>query len=89
MGIFSDATYDDVTVQLAPGDRFVVYSDGVSEAQDQHDTFFDVDGIHDTVTRHSRDTAVELAGHICDAAERHERPNQDCTRDARAGSGGH
>ena len=40
VGIFEDSTWAMGTVQLAPGDVLVLYTDGVTDALDEHDTFF-------------------------------------------------
>jgi sigma-B regulation protein RsbU (phosphoserine phosphatase) len=36
IGIIEDADYDDYSVQLAPGDRVIFYSDGITEARNGH-----------------------------------------------------
>jgi sigma-B regulation protein RsbU (phosphoserine phosphatase) len=40
LGIFEDATWEQRTVQLAPGDALVLYTDGVTDAEDGTGTFF-------------------------------------------------
>jgi PAS domain S-box-containing protein len=40
LGIFDDMTWEQRTVQLAPGDMLVLYTDGVTEAQNVQETFF-------------------------------------------------
>ena len=39
--MFKDVAWEQRTVQLDPGDLLVLYSDGVTEAQDAHEEFFD------------------------------------------------
>jgi sigma-B regulation protein RsbU (phosphoserine phosphatase) len=39
--MFKDMTWEQRTAQLAPGDVLVLYSDGVTEAQDDQEEFFD------------------------------------------------
>jgi sigma-B regulation protein RsbU (phosphoserine phosphatase) len=39
--MFKDVTWEQRTVQLAPGDLLILYSDGVTEAQDAQEEFFD------------------------------------------------
>jgi len=41
VGLLSDATYDSASVQLAPGDRLVLVTDGVTEAENDKGEFFD------------------------------------------------
>ena len=40
LGIFEDATWEQATAHLAPGDVLVLYTDGITEAQDRQEAFF-------------------------------------------------
>jgi sigma-B regulation protein RsbU (phosphoserine phosphatase) len=40
VGILEDARWEQETVRLAPGDMLVLYSDGLTEAQDSEERFF-------------------------------------------------
>jgi sigma-B regulation protein RsbU (phosphoserine phosphatase) len=40
LGILEDATWEQETVQLAPDDLLVLYTDGVTEAEDGRGNFF-------------------------------------------------
>ena len=40
LGIFEDATWMPESVQLAPGDALVLYTDGIPEAQNRREEFF-------------------------------------------------
>ena len=75
--LFADATWEAQTVTIADGGRLVIYSDGVTEAQNEADRFFDLDGIRTVMAEHRDASAPELARHICHAAERFERGNSD------------
>lgn len=77
LGLFADAAYEERTVTIETADRLVVYSDGVSEAQDLEDHFFDETGICDVVAGHPDRAASDLARLICEAAERFENGNPD------------
>jgi serine phosphatase RsbU (regulator of sigma subunit) len=41
VGLLSDASYDSASVQLSPGDRLVLVTDGVTEAENESGEFFD------------------------------------------------
>ncbi len=75
--LFAEATWEEQTVAIADGARLVIYSDGVTEAQDETDRFFDLDGIRAVMAEHPDSPAPELARRICHAAERFERENPD------------
>ena len=75
--LFADAAWEERTVTLGAGARLVIYSDGVTEAQNDSDRFFDLEGVRAVMTEHRSCTAAELAKHICHAAERFERGNPD------------
>jgi NarL family two-component system response regulator LiaR len=40
LGIFEETTWQQNAVQLAPGDTAVLYTDGITEAQDRQESFF-------------------------------------------------
>jgi serine phosphatase RsbU (regulator of sigma subunit) len=75
--LFADAAWDEQTVTLGAGARLVIYSDGVTEAQNNSELFFDLGGVRAVMSEHLDCPAVELAKHICHAAERFERGNPD------------
>ena len=75
--LFTDAAWEERTVRLHAGARLVVYSDGVTEAQDEDERFFDLDGVRAVMAEHPDCPAAELARRICHAAERFERGNPD------------
>jgi serine phosphatase RsbU (regulator of sigma subunit) len=75
--LFADAAWDEQTVTLGAGARLVIYSDGVTEAQNDSELFFDLGGVRAVMSEHLDCPAAELAKHICHAAERFERGNPD------------
>ena len=52
VGMLEEAEYAAETVQLQPGDRLVIYTDGVSEAQNADGAFFGDKRIRDVLRRH-------------------------------------
>ena len=49
LGIFEGETWEQSAVQLAPGDTLVLYSDGITDAQDEHETLFGEERLRETV----------------------------------------
>ena len=64
IGWFADVEYDEFTVDLSPGDRLYLYSDGVSEAMNDAGDDFGVPGLRASLAgmqgRPLRDTVREL-----------------------------
>ena len=75
--LFADAAWEEKTVTLRAGARLVIYSDGVTEAQDDTDRFFDLEGVRAVMTERLDRPAAELARNICHAAEEFERGTPD------------
>lgn len=75
--LFADAAWEEQTVTLGAGSRLVIYSDGVTEAQDTADEFFDLAGLRGVLSEHLDCPAAELARNICHAAEEFERDSGD------------
>ena len=75
--LFPEPTWEEQTITLDAGALLVIYSDGVTEAQNTADRFFDVEGVRAAMAEHRDSPAPELARHICHAAERFERGNPD------------
>jgi phosphoserine phosphatase RsbU/P len=50
VGILEDATFEEETIELKPGDRLVFYTDGVSEAQDPKGELFGEDRLYDLIS---------------------------------------
>ncbi len=76
LGLFADASWEEQTATLGGG-RLVICTDGVIDAQDEADRFFDLAGVRAVMTEHDDAPAAELARRICSAAARFERGNPD------------
>lgn len=50
LGVKANALYETKQTQLAAGDRFVMYTDGVTEAEDIHHKFFGVERLLDVIS---------------------------------------
>lgn len=75
--LFADASWRQQTVTLAGGALLVIYSDGVTDAQDEADRFFDLDGVRAAAAGCQGLSAAGLARRICCEAARFERGNPD------------
>ena len=76
LGLFPDAAWGEQTAALGGG-RLVICTDGVIDAQDEADGFFDLAGVRAVMTEHSDASAAEAARFICAAAAHFERANPD------------
>lgn len=67
LGVSADWTYATGSVELAPGDRLVCFTDGITEAvSDQGDEFGD-EGLIETIRRHRAEPVDALARAVSDA----------------------
>lgn len=76
LGLFPDAAWEERTATLGGG-RLVICTDGVIDAQDEGDRFFDLAGVRAVMTEHDDAPAADLARRICSAAASFERGNPD------------
>ena len=60
LGIFSGQTWEQKAVQLALGDVLVLYTDGVTEAQDQNEAFFGETRLRAAAQAHLEGSAQEI-----------------------------
>jgi sigma-B regulation protein RsbU (phosphoserine phosphatase) len=68
VGSFAGASFEEGEVQLAPGDRVVLYTDGISEAVNRAGQEFGEDRVRDLVRRLPPDlSAREITSRILDA----------------------
>jgi sigma-B regulation protein RsbU (phosphoserine phosphatase) len=73
LGMFDRAEYTSGTVLLKPGDVVVMYSDGITEAEDPEGQPFDEAGLQRVVDGRNWGTAKELGWATFEAVERHAR----------------
>jgi len=79
LGLFCDAPYQTRSLQLAPGEALLLYTDGVSESTDGDDIEFGSDGLAAALTTASRSSAagLVLAANESARRHRHEGPVRD------------
>ena len=75
VGLLEDVSYTTETYELAPGDRLVVFTDGITEAQDAAGEFFGDDRLREAVAANSLDEIFARVQAFC----RDTPLNDDCT----------
>ena len=73
LGMFENATYMTGATKLEPGDVLVMYSDGITEAEDTFDQPFDEAGVQTVVDGQGWASAKELGWALFEAVETHSR----------------
>ncbi len=71
LGIVKDATFSEVTVRLDPRDTIVIYSDGVTDAQDPGHQLFGEKRLEDAVKDAASRAPQELLDNLRSAASHH------------------
>ncbi len=76
LGMFDGSTYESVNTHLAPGDALVMYSDGITEAEDPSGRPFEEAGLEQLVTTHANVPAAEMGVAVLKAVEQHTRQSR-------------
>ena len=71
LGMFELSTYTAGDTWLAAGDVLVLYSDGITEAENKEGVFFDESGLEDVINRHWWEDAATLGKAIVTSVEGH------------------
>jgi sigma-B regulation protein RsbU (phosphoserine phosphatase) len=69
LGMFDHSKYEAHEARMAPGDTLVLYSDGVTEAEDRRGQPFEESGLEAVVDAHAQASPTELAGIILRVVE--------------------
>jgi len=69
VGMIEGAPFQMVQTQLTPGDKLVIYSDGLTEAEDANGVFFDTERLRLCLRDNARLDAVGLHGALQDAID--------------------
>jgi sigma-B regulation protein RsbU (phosphoserine phosphatase) len=67
LGVLPDAEYDQAQVALAPGDRIVLFTDGLTEARNAADEEFGEPRLLEAIVRHRACSAPALQARLADA----------------------
>jgi sigma-B regulation protein RsbU (phosphoserine phosphatase) len=73
LGLLEDAEYDEVTIRAHAGDVFVMFSDGIVDAQNKKEEQFGRSRLEEVVTRHYEQSADEIVKAIFDAVAGHAK----------------
>ena len=71
LGVVSNACYDQETIELDPGDKLFIYTDGILEAPDPHGDFFGQERLLDVLSNHGRERPAKLKTAVRQALENH------------------
>jgi serine phosphatase RsbU (regulator of sigma subunit) len=79
---YADIQHDVIKTEFHPGDRLVLFSDGVTEARDQTDTLFTLEGVSQTLKGSAEAPPEQLVDRLMQASLTHagrELPEDDTT----------
>lgn len=71
LGVFQDASYGDYRVQLQPGDSFVIYTDGISEAMNDRESPYGEDRLLSLLSGQQGLSARDLNDLVTSDVQRH------------------
>lgn len=79
LGLFCDGCYSVTRVVLEPGDSLVLYSDGITEAEDPGGAHYEEERLYECLSRHGTRDVAALAEEILEdvAGFRNGRPPRD------------
>jgi sigma-B regulation protein RsbU (phosphoserine phosphatase) len=73
LGMFEGSTFGGKQTHVSPGDVLVLYSDGVTEAEDPDGRPFEESGLQGIVNRYASDPPAELGTRVLKAVEAHAK----------------
>jgi phosphoserine phosphatase RsbU/P len=76
LGMFEHSTFASVETSLAPGETLVMYSDGITEAEDPAGQPFEERGLEGVVERHANQEPAEIGVQVLKAVEAHARASR-------------
>jgi sigma-B regulation protein RsbU (phosphoserine phosphatase) len=71
LGMFEGSTFQAATTNVKPGDLVVLYSDGITEAENPAGQPLEETGLHAILERHAGDAPAELGVKVLAAVEAH------------------
>ncbi len=76
LGMFEHSTFASVETSLAPGEMLVMYSDGITEAEDPAGRPFEERGLELVVDRHAEQEPAEIGLQVVKAVEAHAKASR-------------
>lgn len=76
LGMFEGSTYEAVETHISPGDMLLMYSDGITEAENPAGVPFEESGLEHFVAARGEETPASLAPAILRAVEAHARDSR-------------
>jgi sigma-B regulation protein RsbU (phosphoserine phosphatase) len=73
LGLLEDTEYDEVTIHAHPGDVFVLFSDGIIDAQNAKEELFGRTRLEEVVTKNHERSADAIVQSIFDAVRKHSK----------------
>ncbi len=70
VGLIEEASFKAARVQLEPGDTLLLYTDGVTEAEDKHKNFFGAARLRQAFAQHPDSSLADLQSAILETIER-------------------
>ncbi len=67
MGILPDAQFSDTVVTLEPGDILTLFTDGVTEQENENDEQFSLDRLKNIIVSKETYSAVQLVADVAEA----------------------
>ncbi len=79
LGVMEDAGWERLAVKIEPGDALVLYTDGVTDAQDINEDLFGLQRLQDTLRRQNGKSAIDIRDAILSEVRRFqgEAPQAD------------
>jgi len=71
LGMFEGSTYQSVETMLQPGDALILYSDGITEAEDPAGVPFEESGLEQTIATNASFPAAEMGAAVLKAVQQH------------------
>lgn len=73
LGMFEGSTFGEKQTHVSPGDVLVLYSDGVTEAEDPDGRPFEESGLQGIINRYASDPPAQLGARVLKAVEAHAK----------------